>query len=208
MFFPAPSRLPPPVEIAFAPGQPHSWSMSDVSEISISVLGELTVRNGHGQVELPASRKARALLGFLATTDRPHRRERLCEMFWDLPDDPKAALRWALSKLRKVVDTPDRSRIIADRERVRFDGAGVTVDLRDLRHWLKTEPDMLSPGQLESASAALGEVVLDGLDGAGDDTFGSWLMTERQDVLADRVEVLRRDAAEVGERPAMCADSI
>ncbi|MFZ3584445.1 alpha/beta fold hydrolase [Loktanella sp. DJP18] len=166
--------------------------MSDGSEINISVLGELTVRNGHGQVELPASRKARALLGFLVTTDRPHRRERLCEMFWDLPDDPKAALRWALSKLRKVVDTPDRSRIIADRERVRFDGAGVAVDLRDLRHWLKTEPDMLSPGQLESASAALGEVVLDGLDGAGDDAFGSWLMTERQDVLADRVEVLRR----------------
>lgn len=175
--------------------------MADTSEIKISVLGELTIRNGLGEVELPASRKARALLGFLVTTGRPHRRERLCEMFWDLPDDPKAALRWALSKLRKVVDTPDRLRIIADRERVRFDSAGLTVDLRDLRDLLKTEPETLSPGQLELAAASLGEVVLDGLDGAGDDAFDSWLTTERQDVLADRVEILRRLATHPSTSP-------
>ncbi len=175
--------------------------MADTSEIKISVLGELTIRKGVGEVELPASRKARALLGFLVTTDRPHRRERLCEMFWDLPDDPKAALRWALSKLRKVVDTPDRLRIIADRERVRFDGEGLAVDLRDLRHLLKTEPEKLSPGQLELAAAALAEVVLDGLDGAGDDAFDSWLTTERQDALADRVEILRRLATHPSTSP-------
>lgn len=176
--------------------------MVDTSEIKISVLGQLTIRTGLDEVELPASRKARALLGFLVTTDRPHRRERLCEMFWDLPDDPKAALRWALSKLRKVVDTPDRIRIIADRERVRFDGTGLTVDLRDLRNMLKTAPETLSPDQLELAAAALGEVVLDGLDGAGDDAFDSWLMTERQDVLADRVEILRRLATHPGTSPS------
>ncbi len=122
-------------------------------------------------------------------------------MFRDLPDDPKAALRWALSKLRKVVDTPNRLRIIADRERVRFDGAGLTIDFRDQRHWLKNEPETLSPGQLELAAAALGEVVLDGLEGAGDDAFDSWLTTKRQDVLADRVEVLRRLATHPGTSP-------
>ncbi|WP_121065088.1 alpha/beta hydrolase [Chachezhania antarctica] len=159
---------------------------------SISVLGELRVCDSAGEVALPASRKARALLAFLVTTDRPHRRERLCEMFWDLPDDPKAALRWALSKLRKSVDTPDRVRIIADRERVRFDSDGLQIDLRDIRRQLREGPDALGLRALEQAADLLGSVVLDGLDGAGDDAFGSWLMAERQDAAADRTEVLRR----------------
>ncbi|MAE91528.1 MAG: alpha/beta hydrolase, partial [Pelagibaca sp.] len=86
--------------------------------LSISLLGELRVFRAGEELPLPASRKARALLAFLIATGRPHRRERLCELFWDLPDDPKAALRWALSKLRKVVDSAGHPRIIADRERV------------------------------------------------------------------------------------------
>ncbi|EEB86181.1 hypothetical protein RGAI101_3337 [Roseobacter sp. GAI101] len=50
-------------------------------------------------------------------------------MFWDLPDDPRAALRWALSKLRPVVDRPDWIQIIADRERVELDTANLDVNL-------------------------------------------------------------------------------
>jgi DNA-binding SARP family transcriptional activator len=51
---------------------------------------------------MPPSKKTRALLAFLAVTPRPQRRERLCEIFWDLPDDPKGALRWSLSKIGPV----------------------------------------------------------------------------------------------------------
>ena len=166
--------------------------MTDARELKISVLGELRVSNAGREIPLPASKKARALLAFLVTTDRPHRRERLCEMFWELPDDPKAALRWALSKLRKVVDTPERVRIVADRERVGIDSEGLVIDLRDLRQRLRTEPDTMTLGDLEDAARQLGATVLDGLDGAGDDAFASWLLSERQDAAADRVEVLRR----------------
>ena len=80
-------------------------------DLEISLLGELRVVARGAEVALPASRKARALLAFLVATGRPHRRERLCELFWDQPDDPKAALRWALSKLRGVVDAPEHPRI-------------------------------------------------------------------------------------------------
>ena len=80
-------------------------------DLEISLFGELQVSRRGERTSLPASKKARALLAFLVTTGRPHRRERLCELFWDLPDDPKAALRWSLSKLRKVVDTPERLRV-------------------------------------------------------------------------------------------------
>ncbi|MEQ9567930.1 MAG: hypothetical protein RLN85_19330, partial [Pseudomonadales bacterium] len=54
--------------------------------LEISLLGELRVRAMGQEIVLPASKKARALLAFLVATGRPHRRERLCELFWDLPD--------------------------------------------------------------------------------------------------------------------------
>ncbi|WP_417720103.1 alpha/beta fold hydrolase [Salipiger sp.] len=170
--------------------------------IDISLLGELRVFRGGEEVALPASRKARALLAFLVATDRPHRRERLCELLWDLPDDPKAALRWSLSKLRKVVDDPDRPRIIADRERVAFRTEGIGVDLRTVYDRLQPGADALSVEDLEELARQLAPVLLDGLDGAGDDGFASWLMAEREDALAARVKVLRALAGRADVDPS------
>lgn len=166
--------------------------MQQTGELKVSILGDLRVNDADGEVSLPASRKARALLGFLLATGRPHRRERLCELFWDIPDDPKASLRWALSKLRKVLDTPMRARIVADRERVALDDDDLAVDLRAVRDRLRGEPQSLSLAELEDAASRLSHILLDGLDGAGDEAFDSWLAAERQDVATDRITVLRR----------------
>ena len=155
------------------------------------LLGELMVVREGAEVPLPASRKARALLAYLVATGRPHRRERLCELFWDLPDDPKAALRWSLSKLRKVVDSPERVRIIADRERVALDVEGADIDIRDTHARLRQGAEELSLRELEDMARRLDAVLLDGLDGAGDDAFGCWLAAEREDARAARVRVLR-----------------
>ncbi|WP_226577670.1 alpha/beta hydrolase [Acuticoccus sediminis] len=161
-------------------------------ELEISLFGELRVVSQGVEVVLPASRKARALLAFLVATGRPQRRERLCELFWGLPDDPKAALRWSLSKLRKVVDAPDRARIIADRERVTFDAADVRVDLSDIEARLRRRTGDLTVAELEEMAGQLNLVFLDGLDGAGDTAFESWLAVERHDAAEARAEVLRR----------------
>ena len=67
-------------------------------DLMLHVLGELRVVRDGVAVTLPASKKTRALLAYLALNSRPHRRERLCEVFWELPDDPRGSLRWALSK--------------------------------------------------------------------------------------------------------------
>lgn len=158
--------------------------------------------SGGAEVPLPASRKARALLGFLIATDRPHRRERLCELFWDLPDDPKAALRWSLSKLRKVVDAPDRPRIVADRERVQFDAGGVDVDLRSIHAHLQDRDRDLPADDLEAMARQLDLRLLDGLDGAGDAAFDSWLRAERDDAEAARIKVLQRLAQHPDLPPA------
>jgi len=44
-------------------------------------LAELRMRRQGVEAPLPSSKTARALLAFLATTDRPHRDERLCTLF-------------------------------------------------------------------------------------------------------------------------------
>lgn len=171
-------------------------------DIEISLLGELRVVSQGQDVPLPASKKARALLAFLVATGRPHRRERLCELFWDLPDDPKAALRWALSKLRRVVDTDDRVHIVADRERVQFDTDGVDIDIRCIHAMLRQHDGYLTIGELEPMAQKLDMVLLDGLDGAGDTGFDSWLMAEREDAQVARIEVLRQLATHPEMPPA------
>lgn len=160
-------------------------------ELEILLLGELRVILNGQEIPLPASKKARALLAFLVATGRPHRRERLCELLWDLPDDPKAALRWSLSKLRKVVDTEERARIIADRERVLFEAEGVSIDIRDI-HSLLRRTDPATVDDLEAMAAKLDQLLLDGLDGAGDDSFDHWLTAEREDARIAQIEVFQR----------------
>lgn len=161
-------------------------------ELEISLFGELRVSRLGEAVALPASRKARALLAFLATTGRPHRRERLCELFWDMPDDPKAALRWSLTKLRKVVDTPEQLRIGADRERVWFNAENVAIDLRDYYTRLRRNGTGISIDELEEMARNLELPLLDGLDGVGDEAFEAWLTSEREDARVVRVDVLHR----------------
>ena len=73
--------------------------------VHISVLGELQVRRFGKPCNLPPSRKTRALLAYLAVTGRSQRREKLCELFWDIPDDPRGSLRWSLSKIRTAIRT-------------------------------------------------------------------------------------------------------
>lgn len=160
------------------------------AEVEIRLLGELRVVRCGVDVPLPASRKARALLAYLVATGRPHRRERLCELFWDLPNDPKAALRWSLTKLRKVVDNCDRARIVADRERVAIDIETIRIDILEDHARLRDGAENLSVAALEDMARRLDAVLLDGLDGAGDESFDAWLVAEREDARVARAKVL------------------
>ncbi|WP_195819173.1 alpha/beta fold hydrolase [Roseobacter sp. MH60115] len=160
--------------------------------LRISLLGELSVTRNGAPVPLPASRKARAVLGYLVATARPVRRERLCELFWDLPDDPRGSLRWALSRLRAVVDDAATPRIIADRERVAFAAETATVDLLGIRARLLDDPPLIPPPELRIMASQLELPFLDGLDHAGDADFDNWLLSEREDVHLLRLNVLRR----------------
>ncbi|MEM8552283.1 MAG: alpha/beta hydrolase [Pseudomonadota bacterium] len=121
-----------------------------------------------------------------------------------MPDDPKAALRWSLTKLRKVVDMPEHTRIVADRERVAFDTNGLFIDIRDVHQKIAERAEDLTVKELEDLAFRLDSVLLDGLDGAGDVAFTAWLEAVRHDAQVARVKVLRRLATHP-EIPAIVA---
>src|SRR5438270_861711 len=67
---------------------------------------------------LPPSKKTRALLAYLCLQPRRFQRGHLCELLWDIPDDPRGSLRWSLSKIRGLVDDERHQRVVADRTSV------------------------------------------------------------------------------------------
>jgi pimeloyl-ACP methyl ester carboxylesterase/DNA-binding SARP family transcriptional activator len=154
---------------------------SPMAHLTLSVLGELRVCRDGKALDLPQSRKSRALLAYLALTGRTHRRERLCEMFWEVPHDPRGALRWALSKLRAVVDEPDSARIVADREHVTFATGTAEIDLHTLQAKL-VQSALLPLADLQDMAAQLRQPLLDGLDLPHSELFQSWLIAMRDEV--------------------------
>src|SRR5262245_52418507 len=132
--------------------------------LGIRLLGELRVLHDGVEVELPASRKTRALLAYLVATGRSHGRERLCEQFWDGPADPRAALRWSLWKLRPLLESAGASRLLASRNQVGFELRGASVDVLELRTTLAAGVQASSTAALEAADVAFGGEFLDGLD--------------------------------------------
>src|SRR5258708_5598103 len=117
--------------------------------LRVRVLGELCVERDGERLRLPPSRRTRALLAYLVLEPREHTRDRLVSLLWELSDDPRAELRWCLSRLRPVVDDESRKRLLADRERVRLDMSAVDFDL--------TRRLALAARRLASASAGAPE---------------------------------------------------
>ena len=158
--------------------------------LTLNLLGELEVLRDGDRVALPPSRKTRALLAYLASTGRQHRRERLCSMFWEVPDDPRGSLRWSMSRLRPLVDEPDSSRIVANRESVAFQANGAEIDLLALRSLVSSGLERLSTEQLEAAAARFRGEFLEGLDLPAQHEFQAWCVAEREDLRRLQVRIL------------------
>lgn len=158
--------------------------------LRISVLGKLAVLRDGTNVQLPPSKKTRALLAYLAVTARPHSRNRLCAMFWNVPDDPRAALRWSLTRLRTCIDAPDCPAIIADRENVALDHDGLAVDILALRNATRSGTDVLSTDALRAAAESLEGDFLEGLDLPDCHEFHSWCTAEREETRRLRARLL------------------
>jgi DNA-binding SARP family transcriptional activator len=158
--------------------------------LALNFLGDLTVARDGEPLELPPSRKTRALLAYLALTGRPFRREHLCELLWEIPDDPRGSLRWSLSKLRRLVDDEARERIVADRLTVRFDATDADVDVAALATIAHGKLDEAPLPELEAAAARYCGTPLEGLDLPTFHDYSAWYMGERERATANQARVL------------------
>lgn len=121
--------------------------------VFVHVLGNLAVLVGGQPVELPASRKTRALLAYLALASRPQRREHLCEVFWDIPDDPRGSLRWSLSKIRSAMRTDGTDPIYASRDTVELVKSRFETDIAQVEYLARADLDSVETADLEEAAA-------------------------------------------------------
>ena len=156
--------------------------------LEIRVLGALEIIRDGGAVALPPSRKTRALLAYLALTRCPHRREQLCEMFWDVPDDPRGALRWSLSKIRPLVDEPAHSRLIADRQTVEL--RIETSDIDFFAAQFCADDKAAATGDLARVASCFRGPLLADLELSEPSGFQTWLLGLREDARALQKRIL------------------
>ena len=158
--------------------------------LEIGVLGELEVTRGGKPLVLPASKKTRALLGYLVVVRaRAQPRQRLCELFWDGPDDPRAALRWSLSKLRPLVDDAKATRLVADRDHVVFEPRGAAIDLTTVAERLGPPAQAPTEALADAAGLYRGEL-LEGLDLPDCHRYHEWCIAEREAARKTRGAIL------------------
>ncbi|MFG1497936.1 alpha/beta fold hydrolase [Saccharospirillum sp. HFRX-1] len=169
--------------------------------LSIKTLGDLAISSDGQPLELPQSKRTRALIAYLAVAARPHRRDRLCEIFWKLPDDPRSALRWSLSKIRPLVNAGGKNRLVADRERVSLLTYDMLIDIRDIE--MKANDPFTSPKELEAMHTTLQEVFLEGLDLPDQELFQHWLTAQRRVVAQLRAKVMFRLSSHPELPPSM-----
>ena len=171
--------------------------------LRIRLLGELQLVGCDGRaIALPASKKTRALLGYLIATGQAHRRERLCDLLWDGPDDPRAELRWSLSKIRPLLASDSGVRLSADRERVGIELDGAVVDLSSVQALLSKDITAAPSPALEEAASLFGGEFLDGLDLPLCYRFQEWCMAEREAVGNVRLTVLSTLVERLADHPA------
>jgi pimeloyl-ACP methyl ester carboxylesterase/DNA-binding SARP family transcriptional activator len=158
--------------------------------LAVNLLGGLEVWADGRRLELPASRKTRALLGYLILIRSPQRRDRLCELFWEVPDDPRGALRWSLTKLRPLLNRDGVERLTADRERVEVVSDNVDVDLRRIQA-CADDPEAAFEDLAEAWRTA-DNILLDDCELANQPAFAVWLDRERQALAQVRAGMARR----------------
>jgi tetratricopeptide (TPR) repeat protein len=151
------------------------------------MLGPLSVSHRGCALELPASRKVRALLAYLVLSPCAMPRHRLCNLLWETASDPRGELRWALAKLRGVLgamrfDTRDDS--------LRLDLADSFVDAFEIQRAARAGIGALTPQRVGELLALYNGEFLEGLEVAGCSAFMGWLHAQRQRFQEWRVALL------------------
>jgi DNA-binding SARP family transcriptional activator len=175
----------------------------DEPRLQMRMLGPLAVYRDGQPVALPASRKVRALLAYLALAPGPVMRSPLCELLWDVPNDPRGELRWCLSKIRSVVDEPGRRRVFTEGDRVQLDLSDCWVDAVEIARATEQGIRSLAPERLRALSKLFDGDFLEGLEIAErSPVFTGWLASHRRRFRACHAALLEHVASSVPDEEA------
>jgi DNA-binding SARP family transcriptional activator/tetratricopeptide (TPR) repeat protein len=165
-----------------------------VENLQIRLLGPLTVARSGAPTALPRSRKLRALLAYLALAPRPCSRSALCELLWEVPNDPRGELRWCLSKLRALLDEPGRQRVVTAGQTVSLNLGDCIVDATEVAQ-AAGDAGSVAPDRLCALVASSAGEFLEGLELVSAPVFSSWLIAQRRRFRDLRATLLERLAA-------------
>jgi DNA-binding SARP family transcriptional activator len=152
-------------------------ALSDAS-VQVRLLGPPEVIRRGVPVALPRSRKVRGLLAFLALNPHPLSRSRLCDLLWDVPNDPRGELRWCLSKLRGLLDEPDRKRVVTAADLVSLDLSDCHVDAPEAEA-VTAAVDAGDFRRLAGLVDLFRGDLLEGVEIDGNPEFAGWLTAQR-----------------------------
>ncbi|MFZ1016788.1 MAG: hypothetical protein WAN39_02845 [Candidatus Cybelea sp.] len=174
----------------------ESRSLLSVAEraspaLDIRMLGPLTITVSGRVRPLPPSRKVRALLAYLTLAPHPIQRVRLCELLWDVPNDPRGELRWCLSKIRSILDDPGRRRVVTRADTVALDLADCSVDATDVALATQTI-ERVDAERARALVASFSGQFLDGLELEHSVVFTGWLTAQRRRFRGCHVALLER----------------
>ncbi|HEX9496776.1 MAG TPA: BTAD domain-containing putative transcriptional regulator, partial [Candidatus Limnocylindria bacterium] len=156
-------------------------------DLRVLLLGAPQASVGRTAVETD-TRKATALLAYLAVSEQPQRRATLAALLWPDTDEQKArgALRRTLSVLRSALG--DRW-LDADGETIELQHIGVRVDVADFRRALRD-------GRLADAVALYRGDFMQGFSLRDSPEFDDWQATQSDALRADYADALSRLATE------------
>ena len=173
----------------------HPDFPQDAAAIRIHMLGSMAILRGDAALALPPSRKLRALIAYLALAPHAVTRTHLCELLWDVPNDPRGELRWCLSKARTLLDEPDRRRVQATPETVTLDLHDCLVDVLDIEQAMRQGISSVGVDRLRRLAALFAGEFLDGLQLRACPVFDSWMVAQRRRLRACQAVVLEHLAA-------------
>ena len=153
--------------------------------LDIRLLGQFEIHRDGDKLPFPRSRKTLALLAYLIVTGRPQSRQHLCDLLWQTPDDPRAALRWSLSRLRPLLE----GRLESDRQRISFDSTATEIDVLTLRE-LKVEDQGIA--ELTDVSSLFRGEFLEALTLNDCEVFDAWRIAVADEFSLIQKKVLQR----------------
>ncbi|MEZ5891036.1 MAG: BTAD domain-containing putative transcriptional regulator [Xanthobacteraceae bacterium] len=159
--------------------------------LRLRLLGPPAVSAGGELRPLPPSRKVRALLAYLAVAPRPASRSQLCELFWDVPDDPRSELRWSLAKIRALLRGEGVAPLTSADDHVALDLSQLAVDALEVEAALRGGAAALATERLVELAGLFAGEFLEGGDLDRCPAFQSWLVARRQACRMQREAILR-----------------